>query len=71
MLSSREAAPEKFANRTVNKLKYAFWGATSSLKGLAEVVKLYCDGAEVAPLGKDNVHVSSVPRLSSPRTFKR
>lgn len=27
-----EAAPEKFQNRTVNKLKYVFWGATQSYK---------------------------------------
>jgi diacylglycerol kinase (ATP) len=46
--TAREANPERFANRTLNKMKYISWGATTTLKGLSKAMKLYCDGVEVA-----------------------
>lgn len=45
--TSREANPEKFTNRSLNKLKYVVWGVTSSLQGLAENLTVFCDGVKV------------------------
>ncbi len=46
--TAREANPEKFSNRTLNKLKYVTLGVTTSLKGLSKAVSLFCDDVQVA-----------------------
>ena len=45
--TEREANPEQFTNRTVNKMKYVVYGTNASMKGFAKTFKLFCDGEEI------------------------
>lgn len=45
--TAREANPEKYSNRTLNKIKYVTLGVTTTLKGLSKAVTLTCDDVEI------------------------
>jgi diacylglycerol kinase (ATP) len=45
--TAREANPEKFSNRTLNKIKYVTLGVTTTLKGLSKALTLFCDNVEI------------------------
>lgn len=64
--TERESNPDKFTNRTMNKIKYVSWGLTATLKGLAQNVKLICDDKEISlPASCQAVAVLNLPNYAA------
>ena len=64
--TAREANPERFTNRALNKVKYVSLGVTTTLKELNKILQLFCDDVEVAiPDNCQSIAVLNLPNYAA------